>query len=594
MISNCDDGEGSWLLSPSGLVMPSPSRLRALSLVVLACVLLSSSAPRLHAADIFVSHDGNHIWPYNSWHDAATNLHAALLVSADGDTVTVTDGVFVVSAQIAITNGVTVKSVNGPMKTIIAGAFPSTSNRCFLLSHPNAVLQGFTVSNGWAEDGQSGGGVLCDPDGTVENCILTKNRATDGGGIACVGRGHVFSCLIISNTAASKGGGIAIVGSGEAHECEIKGNTAQHGGGAYCRGNGVLRNSSIAGNSASVGPGGAFCEFGGMLSDSTVTGNDSGDAGGGVGCSEGGLVRRCMISGNSAVYAGGGCVLAGISDGGVAENCVIRGNDAGIGGGVALGDLAVLQNCTVMTNTAAYSGGGVHSSGGVVVNTIIYNNTASNAPNWFSGSLNSNFVASCTFPMPPGWKNITNAPAFVDAASGDYHLAGGSPCIDAGTNIVSVTNDLDGVPRPLDGDNDRAARWDIGAYEFVHPFADTDNDEMPDGWEVTQTLDPLVDDAQGDADSDGMHNLGEYIADTDPRDADSFLGLLDIRSEAGGMRIDWHGGRDAWQFLETSTDLTTTNWAAIYGIPPPTPITNAVIHLNATNQILFYRIRAIH
>ncbi len=51
--------------------------------------------------------------------------------------------------------------------------------------------------------------------------------------------------------------------------------------------------------------------------------------------------------------------------------------------------------------------------------------------------------------------------------------------------------------------------------------ADTDGDGMPDGWEVAGGLDPLTNDSGGDADSDGLTNLGEYGLGTSPCNADS-------------------------------------------------------------------------
>ncbi|MEI8207223.1 MAG: hypothetical protein WCG03_10130, partial [Kiritimatiellales bacterium] len=52
-------------------------------------------------------------------------------------------------------------------------------------------------------------------------------------------------------------------------------------------------------------------------------------------------------------------------------------------------------------------------------------------------------------------------------------------------------------------------------------LADTDGDGMPDGWEVTNGFNPLVNDASADADSDGLTNLQEYQRGTNPLNADS-------------------------------------------------------------------------
>src|SRR6185503_16533045 len=53
----------------------------------------------------------------------------------------------------------------------------------------------------------------------------------------------------------------------------------------------------------------------------------------------------------------------------------------------------------------------------------------------------------------------TAVSAFVNAAAHDYHLAAGSPAVDAGERLADVTIDRDGVERPQGGSHD------VGAYE---------------------------------------------------------------------------------------------------------------------------------
>gem|GEM_PF-5656194 len=50
---------------------------------------------------------------------------------------------------------------------------------------------------------------------------------------------------------------------------------------------------------------------------------------------------------------------------------------------------------------------------------------------------------------------------------------------------------------------------------------DSDGDLMPDSWEIVYGLDMLVDDSQQDNDGDGVSNLNEYRAHTDPTDSES-------------------------------------------------------------------------
>ena len=62
-------------------------------------------------------------------------------------------------------------------------------------------------------------------------------------------------------------------------------------------------------------------------------------------------------------------------------------------------------------------------------------------------------------------------------------------------------------------------------YQIPVQEPDSDNDGMPDAWEIENNLDPLRDDADDDPDGDNFSNLQEYLADTDPRDPNSLPGL---------------------------------------------------------------------
>jgi hypothetical protein len=60
------------------------------------------------------------------------------------------------------------------------------------------------------------------------------------------------------------------------------------------------------------------------------------------------------------------------------------------------------------------------------------------------------------------------------------------------------------------------------SYQVPAQEPDTDNDGIPDYWEIENNLDPFTDDAGADPDADNYTNIQEYLADTDPHDPDSF------------------------------------------------------------------------
>jgi hypothetical protein len=218
------------------------------------------------------------------------------------------------------------------------------------------------------------------------------------------------------------------------------------------------------------GPGAVRCVYltnGASLSGFTLTNGAtvwgwdtySEMSGGGVWCeSTNAVVCNCVLVGNSACGDGGGAYS------GTLNNCTLTNNSADqVGGGASH---STLYNCTLTGNSASVGGGAYM---GTLDNCIVYFNTAPDGPNYAERQeepININYT--CTTPMPTtGEGNIDSEPAFVNPSAGDLRLHPDSPCIDAGTILSAViTNDLCGLPRPLDGNGDGIRAFDMGEHEF--------------------------------------------------------------------------------------------------------------------------------
>ena len=161
----------------------------------------------------------------------------------------------------------------------------------------------------------------------------------------------------------------------------------------------------------------------------------------------GGTYYNCRILNNRA-GGGGGC------EGAILHNCLLKGNYA-INGGAT--EASVCYNCTITENSVRDSG--VAGWDSAFLNCIVYGN----ANNWSIYYNNSD-----QGPGAPAYdlnycrENVCEIdPNFVDATNGDYRLAAGSSCIDAGDNsYVASDMDLAGNARVANG------IVDIGCYEY--------------------------------------------------------------------------------------------------------------------------------
>jgi hypothetical protein len=232
----------------------------------------------LRAAPIYVSQLGTTTPapPYGSWATAATNIQQAVDVSAPGDYIVVSNGIY--AGPVVISRPVPVVSFMGAQYTTIDG---QGSNQCVWMTN-NTRLDGFTISRGWAPNG---GGIWCSSSNAfVTNCIIVGNVATNQGG--GVWGGTLGRCTLSDNSAGS--GGAAAYALVE--NCVVSNNISDTaGGGVFQCG---LNNCLLTGNSAIAG-GGAFS---GLLSNCTLSENQA-NLGGGAHSAE---LNNCIIYLNHA------------------------------------------------------------------------------------------------------------------------------------------------------------------------------------------------------------------------------------------------------------------------------------------------------
>jgi len=206
----------------------------------LAALCLVLPVLRVGAAVYYVNaSNAAPVAPFTNWVTAATNIQDAINLTSGGDTVLVTNGVYAggglvmvgnLTNRVALTNAITVQSVNGPWVTTILGAGATNGTaavRCAWLTN-GAALIGFTLQGGATQTSgdttslESGGGAWCaSSNALVANCVINSNTADFYGG--AIYRGTVKNSLISSNGCMYSSGGA--VYQAVLNNCTIVSNT---------------------------------------------------------------------------------------------------------------------------------------------------------------------------------------------------------------------------------------------------------------------------------------------------------------------------------------------------------------------------------
>lgn len=398
--------------------------------------------------------------------DDYPTIQGAIIASTNGDTIIVRPGTYFENIDF-IGKEVTLKSEKGPRDTIIDGMQAGSVVTYQTQEGEYSVLDGFTVTNGFATE--FGGGIHCywSSPTIINNRIIGNSAFYEGGGIACI---DFCYALIADNV---------IYGNSADYFKRAPGSPRQNanGGGIACRG---IASPTIIGN--------------------TIARNVAIHFGGGIYCDEGpAAILSNHIILNEATERYGG-VGAGIFCGSdtppiIIGNTIVKNISNDEGGGIAIGDCVMsLTNNTIAENSARNQGGGIYCSRDVsltIDNSILWDNAAPEGSEiWIGKSSDPSTVtvrystvkegqsdvyvdSGCTLNVGPGL--IHEDPLFAEPVIYDYHLTWNSPCRNTGDDsVVTVTEDFEGDPRIAGG------AVDMGADEYYYHLYLT-GDVEPEG-----------------------------------------------------------------------------------------------------------------